>query len=1247
MSIKVGIFFGGPSREREISFAGGRTVYDNLDKELFEAVPIFVDSFRRWYLLDWHYLYRGTVRDFFPPIDLAPKSAHGFQVYQESLGPLDELALESMGRRVGRRIRRHELPELIDVAFLALHGEYGEDGQLQKELEYAGIPYTGSGIRASEIGMDKALQKELMAEKGFAAPAIRVITKGDFDDQRVTEHFAVCEREIGWPMVVRPARQGSSIGVSILAQTDGMEAFERAVNAAFFREVLPVSEYEARDAYERLEYVRQLSDLRDGIAFPLDARRGDHELTIYTPDELFDYLEAAATTPSGEPLIIFSGHQSEERVIVESFIDGKEFSCIVVRTPEGQAVALPPTEIVKPSNELFDYRSKYMPGRSRKVTPIELPADRIQAIRAECERLFTELGFQVYARIDGFHTPGGGIYLNDPNTTSGMMPSSFFFHQAAEIGLNPSQFLTFIIRTSLRERGMQWGGPGAMEVADDLGRQLDAALDAQRAAVTTKERIAVLLGGNSFERHISVESGRNVFEKLSSSEGYRPVPVFLTAAPGRATDWQLYQLPINLLLKDNADDIRDKVAKPTEHPVVADIRRACASITARFADPDVVFQPRPLTWQELPALADGVFIALHGRPGEDGQVQAKLEPLGLYYNGSGIASSRITIDKYATLHTLADAGLQVTQQWLATAAEFAAGPEAFYDAVEARFGYPLIAKPVDDGCSSAVKLIKSRPELLAYCHLTFQPAGMDTARCRQQMKLAAKDEWPIGKDTILFEKAITAAGADKFLEITGGMLTHRGVDGNRRYEVFEPSETLAGGEVLSLEEKFLAGEGQNLTPARLATDDYSYDYVAGQVRADLERAARAVGIEGYCRIDAFVRVFADGRVETIPIEINSLPGMTPATAIFHQAALAGYQPAEFIDRILQFGKSRRDTAPAAPVRPATPVPTTPVPASVTVSTATSPQATEVVFTDAAPKATSPAPALSAPYQPSRPAYNAPPDRSPLPRKEGLLSSTVELFKSGYFWKNAGAALVFLLLCFLVLRVGLNWYTSHGKSTELPNFVGMMRTDAEDLGDKMGLELQFEKGPFDPNRPAGEVVLQHPKAGSGVKKNRSIFLTILNDEAPLIRLPSLVGNYDYTNYSDRIAAIGHIKSRVREQVYDPKQEENSILYFYDGDRKVTDADLRAGYEVKQGSTLDFVVTVRQTGEVEVPDIKCQQFGVVEFQLDASNLLVGTIHGDVANRAEAYVVRTEPPGGKMVPVGSKFDIYLSDARPEGCE
>ena len=62
------------------------------------------------------------------------------------------------------------------------------------------------------------------------------------------------------------------------------------------------------------------------------------------------------------------------------------------------------------------------------------------------------LSFNTYARIDGFIQEDETIFLNDPNTTSGMLPSSFFFHQAAEIGLDPSQFLSYVIRTSLEER---------------------------------------------------------------------------------------------------------------------------------------------------------------------------------------------------------------------------------------------------------------------------------------------------------------------------------------------------------------------------------------------------------------------------------------------------------------------------------------------------------------------------------------------------------------------------------------------------------------------------------------------------------------------------------------------------------------------------------------------------------------------------------------------------------------------------
>ena len=269
------------------------------------------------------------------------------------------------------------------------------------------------------------------------------------------------------------------------------------------------------------------------------------------------------------------------------------------------------------------------------------------------------------------------------------------------------------------------------------------------------------------------------------------------------------------------------------------------------------------------------------------------------------------------------------------------------------------------------------------------------------------------------------------------------------------------------------------------------------------------------------------------------------------------------------------------------------------------------------------------------------------RAIGTLKSLGRLLISGYFWKNALAALLFFVGCFFLLKAGLGLYTSHGQSVALPNFVDMPRTEAERIADDMGLSIKFEKGAFDPNRPAGLVVLQHPKAGAGVKKNRSVYLTVLSDEAPLIQLPGLVGNYDYTQYTSRLEKTADIKSKIREQIYDPKQEENTILHFFYGDRKITDADLKAGVKVPQGSELEFVVTIRQTGEVRVPDIKCKRFGTAEFMLDGSDLLVGEVYGNVSDRSEAFVVRTEPPGGKMVPVGSKFNIYLAQRRPDSCE
>ncbi|MCU0352635.1 MAG: hypothetical protein MUD08_02680 [Cytophagales bacterium] len=119
--LKIGIIFGGTSREREISFAGGRTVYDNLNKTLFEPVPVFVDSLGNFILLKWEYIYKGTIRDFYPPVSALPPSPHGFQVYIESLGKLSEEELNKIITQVGQKIEPKDFAGLFDFAFLTLH----------------------------------------------------------------------------------------------------------------------------------------------------------------------------------------------------------------------------------------------------------------------------------------------------------------------------------------------------------------------------------------------------------------------------------------------------------------------------------------------------------------------------------------------------------------------------------------------------------------------------------------------------------------------------------------------------------------------------------------------------------------------------------------------------------------------------------------------------------------------------------------------------------------------------------------------------------------------------------------------------------------------------------------------------------------------------------------------------------------------------------------------------------------------
>jgi D-alanine-D-alanine ligase len=163
---KIGVLMGGLSSEREVSLASGSAVLKALVDRGYDAVAIDV------------------------------------------------------GRDAGEQIRKAG----IEVAFNALHGKFGEDGAIQGLLEIMGVPCTGSGILASAMGMNKIVSKTLFRAYGLPLGPFTVVSRGD------REALKTAEKEIGYPLVVKPSSEGSSVGVSVVR---GSEELEPAAKLAF------------------------------------------------------------------------------------------------------------------------------------------------------------------------------------------------------------------------------------------------------------------------------------------------------------------------------------------------------------------------------------------------------------------------------------------------------------------------------------------------------------------------------------------------------------------------------------------------------------------------------------------------------------------------------------------------------------------------------------------------------------------------------------------------------------------------------------------------------------------------------------------------------------------------------------------------------------------------------------------------------------------------------------------------------
>lgn len=194
----MAVVYGGRSSEHAISCVSAGSILRHLDPGRFDVVPVGISRDGSWLRTDAD------------PAELVIADGHLPEVSGTSGSPLAGVG---------------EILAEVDVVFPVLHGPYGEDGTIQGLLELAGLPYVGAGVFASAAGMDKEFAKKLLAAAGLPVGDFVVLRPGQ---DRPT---AADIDRLGFPMFVKPARGGSSIGVSRVAGLEGAAGDRRGAPA--------------------------------------------------------------------------------------------------------------------------------------------------------------------------------------------------------------------------------------------------------------------------------------------------------------------------------------------------------------------------------------------------------------------------------------------------------------------------------------------------------------------------------------------------------------------------------------------------------------------------------------------------------------------------------------------------------------------------------------------------------------------------------------------------------------------------------------------------------------------------------------------------------------------------------------------------------------------------------------------------------------------------------------------------------
>lgn len=581
----------------------------------------------------------------------------------------------------------------------------------------------------------------------------------------------------------------------------------------------------------------------------------------------------------------------DQRAILEPRCVGAEFTLLILEARGGGAVPLIPTEIVlKRKDELFDYRKKYLPtDHVTYLTPPSFSEALVKAIRDVGRHLFTLFEMRDVARLDGWVLEDGTIYFSEINPVSGMEQNSFLFRQAALLGFSHRETIEWIIASACRRYQISFGNRREGDIAQ----------------VTQRAPVFVVFGNHNAERQVSLMSGTNVWLKLNNTSLYRAVP-FLYDEHG-----SLWELPYSYALNHTVEEVHQNCVAQERlkswEGLTFEIQETLGK--EKRALPHAITHSREEFLRRAQKENAFVFLGLHGGSGEDGTWQTWLEEHQIPYNGSCAAASALCMDKIRTgtvIEQLNDPDLIALPKVRVDLKESTCWQAVWEAAASALGEGPWIVKPVAEGSSAGVVVLNSGHEFSIYCNWVREakgtiPAGTFSLQTspveipKEGVMECLIEPYIAVDQMVVDQETLREHHRSGWIELTIGVLERRG-----EYMALFPSISLSKGALLTVEEKFQGGTGTNLTPP---PESILTAHATKKLCSLAERAAKALGIRNYARLDLF---FHRTEERMIVIEANTLPALTPSTVLFHQAwcTTPPLSPADLLHHLIVSAKQR-------------------------------------------------------------------------------------------------------------------------------------------------------------------------------------------------------------------------------------------------------------------------------------------------------------------------------------------------------